>query len=132
MIVVDASAVLEVLLATPASDEIRRRLFRSGETLHAPHLLDVEVLQVLRRYAARGVLSSERGAEAVGDFVSLPIERYTHELLVERIWDLRANLTAYDAAYVSLAELLRALLVTRDARLAKAARVSTAIECVVL
>jgi predicted nucleic acid-binding protein len=132
VIVVDASAVIEVLLNTPAADDIRRRLFRTGETLHAPHLLDVEVLQVLRRYAGRAVLEPERGAEAVSDFISLPIERYGHELLVERIWDLRENLSAYDAAYVALAELLRAPLVTRDARLARAALVSTAIKCVVL
>ena len=132
MIVVDASAVLEALLNTPASDAIRRRFFRDGETLHAPHLLDVEVLQVLRRYAARGVLSPERGAEAVGDFVSLPIERYAHELLVERIWSLRKNLTAYDAAYVALAELLAAPLLTRDLRLSRAARISAAIDCIVV
>jgi predicted nucleic acid-binding protein len=132
VIVVDASAVLEILLATPAAHAVQGRLLRNGETLHAPHLIDIEVLQVLRRYAARGVLDAERGAEAVSDFLSLPIERYAHEFLARRIWELKANLTAYDAAYVSLAELLQAPLITRDKRLAKAARVSTLVECLVL
>ena len=132
MIVVDASAVIELLLNSTTAADISGRLFRAGETLHAPHLLDVEVLQVLRRYAHRGVLNEDRGAEAVDDFLALPIERYAHDLLAERIWDLKENLTAYDAAYVALAELLRAPLLTRDGRLAKASRLSTGIECIVV
>jgi predicted nucleic acid-binding protein len=132
VIVVDASAVLEILLNTKEADAVRRRLFRTGETLHAPYLLDVEVLQVLRRYALRAALDSDRGVEAVADFLALPIARYPHDILLDRIWELKDNMTAYDAAYVVLAELLRAPLVTRDARLARAARASTAIDCLVL
>lgn len=118
MIVVDASAILEVLLSTPDSARVAERLFRPGETLHAPHLLDIEVAQVLRRYALAGELDSVRGLEALEDLLDLPLTRYPHDLLLPRIWELRRNLTAYDGAYVALAEALAAPLVTRDAALA--------------
>ncbi len=120
MIVVDASAVLEVLLQTPAAGTVGRRLFASGETLHAPHLLDVEVALVLRRYARSGALSPQRGAEAIEDLADLPLSRYPHDVLLPRIWQLRHNVTAYDAAYIALAEALDATLVTRDRKLATA------------
>lgn len=119
MIVVDASAILEVLLNTRAATRVAERLFAAGETLHAPHLLDLEVAQVLRRYAAAGALTQDRGGQALEDFADLPLDRYPHHLFLDRIWELRHNLTAYDAAYVALAEALAAPLVTRDAALAK-------------
>lgn len=122
MIVVDASAVLEVLLQTPAASRVSRRMFDSRETLHAPHLLDVEVAQVLRRYARSGAISPDRGAEALTDLADLPINRYPHFILLPRIWQLRHNLTAYDAAYLALAEALDAPLLTRDRALASAVR----------
>jgi predicted nucleic acid-binding protein len=118
VIVVDASAILEVLLGTPAGLRVMERLFAPAETLHAPHLLDLEVVQVLRRYTFAGELSSTRGLEALEDLAQFPITRYPHDLLLPRIWELRRNLTAYDAAYVALAEALAAPLVTRDAALA--------------
>ncbi|HET7875020.1 MAG TPA: type II toxin-antitoxin system VapC family toxin [Methylomirabilota bacterium] len=118
MIVVDASAILEVLLNTPAAGRVGARLFTVGETLHAPHLLDLEVAQVLRRYAASGDLDSERGLEALEDLLAFPLTRYPHGVLLPRIWELRRNITAYDGAYVALAEALAAPLLTRDARLA--------------
>jgi predicted nucleic acid-binding protein len=118
VIVVDASAILEVLLGTPAGLRVMERLFAPAETLYAPHLLDLEVVQVLRRYAFAGELSSTRGLEALEDLAEFPITRYPHDLLLPRIWELRRNLTAYDAAYVALAEALAAPLVTRDAALA--------------
>jgi predicted nucleic acid-binding protein len=121
VIVVDASAVLDVLLRTPAAKPIEQRLFASGETLHAPHLLDVEIAQVVRRYVAHGDIDSERGRVALEDLADLPLRRYPHDFLLPRIWTLRNNLTAYDAAYVALAEALDAPLLTRDARLAGAA-----------
>jgi predicted nucleic acid-binding protein len=119
VIVVDASAVLEVLLNTPASAAVSRRLFARGETLHAPHLIDLEVAQVLRRYAADGQLTETRSGEALRDLLDLPLTRYPHDLFLKRIWELRGNLTAYDAAYVALAEALPAALITRDARLGR-------------
>lgn len=91
----------------------------AGETLHAPHLLDLEVAQVLQRYAAAGALTQDRGSQALEDFADLPLDRYPHHRFLDRIWELRHNLTAYDAAYVALAEALAAPLVTRDAALAK-------------
>jgi len=119
VIVLDASALLEVLLGTPAAGQVSRRIFARRETLHAPHLLDLEVAQVLRRYCAHGELSEGRAREAVLDLLDFPLTRYPHDLFLGRIWELRANLTAYDAAYVALAEALRAPLVTRDSRIAK-------------
>ncbi|HEX7051375.1 MAG TPA: type II toxin-antitoxin system VapC family toxin [Longimicrobiales bacterium] len=118
MVVADASAVLEVLLRTEAAPRVETRLF-SASTLHAPHLLDLEVAQVLRRYELRGELSRRRGAEALADLADLTIERYPHHLFLGRIWELRRNVTAYDAAYIALAEALDAPLVTRDARLGR-------------
>jgi predicted nucleic acid-binding protein len=120
VIVVDASAVLEVLLNTPDATRVGERLFAAGETLHAPHLLDLEVAQVLRRYGASGLLTEDRGLQALEDLADLPVERYPHHLFLERIWRLRHNLTAYDAAYVALAEALAVPLVTRDRALLKA------------
>jgi predicted nucleic acid-binding protein len=120
VIVLDASAVLEVVLATPAAPAVLNRLVAVGETLHAPHLIDLEVLQVLRRYCATGEVSPVRAAEALADYLDFPIVRYPHDVLAVRIWELRENLTAYDAAYVALAEALSAPLVTRDRKLATA------------
>jgi predicted nucleic acid-binding protein len=130
VIVVDASALLEALLRTPAAKAVDNRLFAPGQTLHAPHLLDVEVAQVIRRYAASGEIDSERGRMALTDLADLPLRRYPHDFLLPRIWDLRNNLTAYDAAYVALAEALDAPLLTRDRRLAAAAGHRAQIELV--
>ncbi len=130
MIVVDASVVLEVLLGTPTGRRIERRLFAPRETLHAPHLLDVEVIQVLRRYRASRELTPERGAQAVEDLEALPLARYSHLPLLARVWELGQSLTAYDATYVALAEALDAVLLTADRRLAKASGVEARIEVI--
>ena len=121
MIVVDASALLEVLLRTSAAKGVEDRLFEAQQTLHAPHLLDVEVAQVVRRYAAKGDIDAARGRAALADLADFPLRRYPHDFLLSRIWDLRHNLTAYDAAYVALAEALDMPLLTRDRRLAATA-----------
>ena len=120
MIVLDASAVLEFLLRSRVGFEIEKRVFSPRETLHAPHLLDLEVAQVLRRYCASGEMDSERGKEAIEDLKDLPINRYPHNIFLHRVWELRHNMTAYDAVYIALAETLSAPLLTRDAHLASA------------
>lgn len=114
---VDASALLEVLLRTEAAAVVEARLF-TGETLHAPHLLDLEVAQVLRRYERAGELTAGRGGEALEDLASIRIERYPQQVFLSRVWAMRSNATAYDACYLALAEVLDAPLVTRDRRLA--------------
>ena len=130
MIVVDASALLEVLLNTPAASRVAGRLFAANETLHAPHLLDLEIAQVLRRYALAGELSPSRGRQALLDLGDFHVVRYPHDLLLPRIWELRHNITAYDAAYIALAEGLAAPLLTRDAALASASGHRAQIELV--
>ena len=118
MIVVDASAALELLLNTPLAAQGAARLFSRDETLHAPHLIDLEVAQVLRRWERSGAITSARALEAFEDLADMPLVRYPHALLLPRVWDLRHNATAYDAAYLALAEAMGATLVTRDAALA--------------
>lgn len=112
--------MLEVLLQTPAARAVERHIFTAGETLHAPHLIDLEVTQVLRRYVRSGAISSDRGAVALDVLINFPVTRYPHFPLLDRIWQFRHGLTAYDAAYLALAEALDARLVTRDRALAGA------------
>jgi predicted nucleic acid-binding protein len=120
VIVLDASVVLEVLLHTPVGRRVASRILDERRSLHAPHVLDLEVTQVLRRYERAGDLSLSRARAALDDLAGFALRRYPHDLLLRRIWELRANLTAYDAAYVALAEHLGAVLLTRDGRLAAA------------
>ena len=120
MIVLDASAAIEWLLQTPVGQEIEDRLYSHGESLHAPHLLDLEVAQVLRRLVREGAVSAPRADQAVQDLIDLRVTRYPHFIFLPRVWRLRDNLSAYDAAYLALTEKLGATLITRDARLASA------------
>ncbi len=124
MLVVDASAVAELLLGRPAAERVEQHLDDHGFDVHAPHLIDVEVLSALRRVVASGEASPTRADEAIADLLDLPIERYSHEVLVPRVWQLRENLSAYDATYLALAEAVAdepVPLLTADARLARAA-----------
>lgn len=124
MLVVDASAITELLLGRPAGHTVEEQLRDHDFDLHAPHLLDVEVLSALRRVVATGDASPDRAGDAVVDLLDLPLERYPHDGLAPRIWALRANFSAYDATYVALAEAITdggAPLLTADARLARAA-----------
>jgi predicted nucleic acid-binding protein len=131
VIVLDASAVVEVLLHTAAGGPLAERLLApTSSSLHAPHLLDVEVAQVLRRFVTRGELDLDRARQALTFLGAFPVERHAHDLLLPRIWALRSNLTAYDAAYVSLAELLDATLITRDARLLRASGHTARVEVI--
>ncbi len=117
MIVLDASAVLELLLVTDRGRRAAERIAPTQETLHAPHLIDREVAQVLRRYVARRQLDEVRAGQALDDLRDLDLNRYAHDILLGRIWELRHNASAYDAAYLALAETLGAPLLTSDARL---------------
>ena len=127
MIVLDASAVVEILLRTPAGARAETRLARDGDGC-APCLVDVEVVQALRRLVVAARIDEPRGREALDDFQSMPLERYAHDRLIDRMWELRGNLTAYDAAYVALAEALDASLLTCDRRLASAPGVRARID----
>ena len=120
MIVLDASAAIEWLLQSTVGIKIDQRIFSPSESLHAPHLLDVEVAQVLRRYVRDKTITVQRGQEALVDLGDIPLSRYPHDFLIPRIWELRGTLTAYDAAYVALAELLDAPLLTCDGKIASA------------
>jgi predicted nucleic acid-binding protein len=128
MIVLDASAAVDWLLQNAAGRRIEQRIFAHRESLHAPHLLDLEVAQVLRRLARQGVVARSRADEAIRDLLDLRVTRYPHSILLSRIWQLRHNYSAYDAAYIALAESLRAPLITRDARLASASNSTATIE----
>jgi len=120
VIVLDASAAIDWLLQMPAGQAIEKRIYSRNESLHAPHLLDLEVVQVLRRLVREGTISLARSEQAVDDLLALRVTRYPHFALLPRIWQLRQSLSAYDATYVSLAETIGAPLLTRDGRLASA------------
>ena len=119
MIVVDTSAVISVLAGQPRVARLVDRVINDGD-LHAPHLIDVEFQHALRRLVVAGAINDDRAADARMDFADLTIVRYPHVSLADRIWELRHNVTAYDAAFLALAEALGAPLVTCDARLARA------------
>lgn len=129
MIVLDASAATELLLQTGLGQRVERRVLKD-EDLHAPHLLDVEVVSALRRLVMRGEVSVERAEDAIEDLRLLLLARHGHEDLLPRAWELRDNVTAYDGIYVALAEALDATLVTCDRPLA-AARSAARIEVIV-
>lgn len=128
MIVLDASAAVDWLLQTPAGQRIEQRIYARQDTLHTVYLLDVEFAQVLRRLVREGTLAAKRAEEAIEDMTALRITRYAPVLLLQRIWRLRQNLSAHDAAYVALAEKLRAPLITRDQQIAAAPGHSAAVE----
>lgn len=130
MIVVDASALLEFLLQTSIGVRVEERIFRDADELHAPHLVDVEVVQGLRRLVRMGEVSSGRANEAIVDLADLDLHRHPHVDLLGRAWKLRDNVSAYDAMYVALAEALEATVVTCDRPLAKAPGRGTRIEVI--
>ncbi|HSR50510.1 MAG TPA: type II toxin-antitoxin system VapC family toxin [Acidobacteriota bacterium] len=128
MIVLDASVLIELLLATRRGRQIADRIAPGDISLHAPHLVDLEVAQTVRRCVFDDTITTERGRQALESLRELDLERHSHELYLPRIWELRHNLTAYDAAYVSLAEILGATLLTGDIRLANAPGIRVRIE----
>jgi len=120
VIVVDASALVELLLETDSGAVVARRLSEAGYDGGAPHLLDVEVAHALRRLEQQEELTAARAFDALQDLHDFPLRRYPHDLLLPRIWELRRNVTAYDATYIALAEALDSPLLTCDRRLARA------------
>lgn len=114
MIVVDASAMMEFLLQTPLGSRVELRLFRNRDEFHAPHLLDVEVVQGLRRLVMAGDVLADRAEELLTDLTDFDLRRHSHTHLLGRAWELRDNLTAYDAMYIALAEAIDAPLITCD------------------
>ncbi len=130
MIVLDASALVELLLDTPTGRAVATRIADPALGLHVPHLADVEVAQALRRYAKDGELDAASAAVALEDLRSLDLQRHAHEPLLDRIWELRHNLSAYDAVYLALAEVLDSVLLTCDGRLARAPGVARRVELV--
>jgi predicted nucleic acid-binding protein len=131
MIVVDASALLEFLLQTSLGARVEARLFGEEDELHAPHLLDVEIAQGLRRLVRTGEVSSGRAEEAIADLTDLDLHRHAHLDLLDRAWKLRDNISAYDAMYVALAEAIEAPIITCDSPLAKAPGHRARIEVIV-
>ena len=126
MIVIDASALVALLLSAGSGARVRSRV--RSETLAVPHVADLEVLNALRKQSTR--LPDRRLALAADTYRSLALARFDHAPHLRRIWELRKNLTAYDASYVALAEVLEAPLLTLDARLASAPGIRTQVELV--
>ena len=125
--VLDASGAIEFLLNTAAGKKLAARLADETEVVHAPHLIDLEIAGVLRRYVLHGTLSEWAGAQALDRWRRFDVERYPHEPFLDRVWQLRDNVTAYDAIYVALAEALSVVLVTGDRKLVGAPGVNAAI-----
>jgi len=126
VIVVDASVVVTAVASSEAGVVARSRL--AGERLHAPHLLDVEVAHALRQLVGRRSLTAAAAASALDDLRQLSVRRVPHTRLLARCWELRRNLTMYDACYVALAESLGLPLLTADRRLARAAGIRCEVE----
>ena len=126
----DASALVELLLGTEQGRSIGARVADPALGLHVPHLADVEVVQTLRRYVRESELDPASAASALDDLHSLDLQRHAHEPLLDRIWGLRQNLTAYDAVYVALAEALDTILLTCDRKLARAPGMARRVELV--
>jgi predicted nucleic acid-binding protein len=127
MLIVDASLLFEVVVDTPLSELLRRRLAADTDQV-APHLIDAEVLAVIQAKHRRGLIDLTAASQAVDDLASWPGERWSHRPLLDRVWQLRDNIRAYDALYVALAEALDATLLTLDRRLAAAPGLRCAVE----
>ncbi|MBA2542144.1 MAG: type II toxin-antitoxin system VapC family toxin [Deltaproteobacteria bacterium] len=117
MIVLDASAATELVLRTPRGARVNTRI--GVETLHVPHVLDLEVCSALRSLERLRQITTPDASQAIDDFLAVDFIRHSHELFVMRIWELRHNAAPYDAMYLALAEVLPAPIVTCDAKLAR-------------
>jgi predicted nucleic acid-binding protein len=130
MIVLDASAVVELVLDTAAGRRVATLIEDAGTGLHVPHLIDVETVSALRRLSRDGVIEDDDAADAIDNLLALDLQRHSHEGLLERAWSLRKHVTVYDAIYLALAEALGATVVTCDRRLGRASGVSARVEVV--
>ena len=128
MIVLDASALVELLLGTAEGQAVARRIADPELSLHVPHLVDLEVVQALRRYVREREIDESDARLMLGELRALDLQRHAHEPLLDRVWALRANVTASDAVYVALAEALDAVLVTCDRRLARSRESSARVD----
>lgn len=120
MRVLDASVLVEILLQTPLGIRHTNRVLDPNDSLHAPHLLEVETLQAIRRLTLSGEISNGRAEAALISMLDLGLTRHEHTPFIGRIWELRTSMTAYDATYIALAEVLSAVLFTCDSKLARA------------
>jgi predicted nucleic acid-binding protein len=114
VIVLDASALVELILETPAGRSVAARIADPAAGLHTPHLADIEVVQALRRFVRDGEIGAGEAREALNDLRALDLQRHAHEPLLDRVWELRSNASAHDAIYLALAEVLDADLLTCD------------------
>jgi len=119
VIVLDASLVVELLINGPLADPIRDDLAKHSGSLGCPHLIDVEVASALRKITAGRHIDSHHSGRLLEELAQMPVTRYPHTPLLRRIWELRHNFTAYDAAYIALAELTNSTLYTSDEKLSK-------------
>lgn len=117
MIVLDASVVVELLTHGVLADAIRKSLAARDESFIAPHLIDVEVMNAIRRVTARQRVDAYKSRRFLAELAEMPLERYSHLPLIARIWELRHNFTAYDATYIALAEASDSVLYTCDEKL---------------
>lgn len=127
-LVLDASAAVDYLLAFGAFERIAERISARSETLHAPHVLDLEITQALRRLTSQRTITASRARDALEDYAGLRIRRYPHAWMLPRVWQLRESVTVFDAAYVVLSEALDAPLLTSDGALARSSGHRAAIE----
>jgi predicted nucleic acid-binding protein len=130
VIVLDASALVELLLDTTAGRRVGMLIGDPALGIHAPHLIDVEAISALRRFARDGLIKNDEAASAIEDLLALDLQRHSHEGLLARCWSLRKNVSVYDAMYVALAEALSATLVTCDGRLGRAPGTKIRVEVV--
>jgi len=127
MIVLDASVIVELLANGPLADSLRHDLAGRDDSFIAPHLLDVEVVSAMRQLAAGRRIDSHRSEQFLTGLAMLPVQRFPHTPLLNRIWELRHNFTAYDAAYIALAEATSSVLYTCDEKLARGHRARVAL-----
>jgi predicted nucleic acid-binding protein len=122
VIVLDASAAIELLIEGSLAGSIRQDLLSRNDTIIVPHLLDIEVLSGLRRLASSRRLDGQRMGYLLSELADLPAMRCPHTPLLQRVWELRHNFTAYDAVYIAMAEATDSVLYTCDQKLCKGHR----------